>query len=204
MNVIFYLSAAIAIISTLMVITRANVMHALLYLIVSLLSVALVFYTLGAAFVAALEVIVYAGAIMVLFVFAIMLLNQGPQTIRQEKLWLRSTGWIGPSLLTFILLVELVIVLFGSNPTSTGQAVNPTQVGASLFSTYLLGVELVSVLLLASLVGAYHLGRPHRTVEESRREEVRAIRQEFMAGNVSAAEPNGKVAESTYEKEKER
>ena len=59
MNVVFYLSSALAIFATIMVITRLNVMHALLYLIVSLLSVAVIFYTLGAPFIAALEVIVY-------------------------------------------------------------------------------------------------------------------------------------------------
>ena len=72
-----YISGFVAIISTLMVITRTNAVHALLYLIVSLLSVALVFFLLGAPFVAALEVIIYAGAIMVLFIFVIMMLNVG-------------------------------------------------------------------------------------------------------------------------------
>ena len=63
-------------------------MHALLYLVVSLLSVALIFFMLGAPFAAALEVIVYAGAIMVLFVFVVMMLNLGPQTAAQERQWL--------------------------------------------------------------------------------------------------------------------
>ena len=77
MNLVFYISALVAVIATTMVITRLNAVHALLYLIVSLLSVALIFFVLGAPFVAALEVIVYAGAIMVLFVFVIMMLNLG-------------------------------------------------------------------------------------------------------------------------------
>ncbi|MDA8077503.1 MAG: NADH-quinone oxidoreductase subunit J, partial [Nitrospiraceae bacterium] len=64
MNGLFYISGCVAVIATFMVITRANAVHALLYLVVSLLAVAMVFVTLGAAFVAALEVIVYAGAIM--------------------------------------------------------------------------------------------------------------------------------------------
>ncbi len=70
MTAMFYIAGAVATVSSLAVITRLNVVHALLYLIVSLLSVAVMFLTLGAPFVAALEVIVYAGAIMVLFVFA--------------------------------------------------------------------------------------------------------------------------------------
>ena len=79
MNTVFYISAAVALASTVMVITRRKAVHALLYLIVSLLAVAVVFYALGAPFVAALEVLIYAGAIMVLFVFVIMLLNLGPE-----------------------------------------------------------------------------------------------------------------------------
>ena len=74
---VFYISAAIAIVSTFLAISRMNAIHALLNLIVSLLAVAVIFFTLGAPFVAALEVIVYAGAIMVVFVFVVMMLNAG-------------------------------------------------------------------------------------------------------------------------------
>ncbi len=160
MNVVFYVSAAVAIVSTILVITRSNAMHALLYLIVSLLAVALMFFALGAPFVAALEVIVYAGAIMVLFIFAIMLLNLGAQSTELEKTWLRSTAWGGPAILAFILLVELVTVLAsGQHGAGAATGVDPKQVGISMFGPYLVGVELASILLLASLVGAYHLGQ---------------------------------------------
>jgi NADH-quinone oxidoreductase subunit J len=160
MTAIFYIAAAIAVISTVLVITRTNAVHALLYLIVSLLSVALVFYTLGAPFVAVLEVIVYAGAIMVLFLFAIMILNLGPQASEQERQWLQPGIWRGPAILAAILAAEL-IYLFVAAPGSppAAAAVEPQQVGKALFGPYLLGVELSSFLLLAGLVGAYHLGR---------------------------------------------
>ena len=88
MNAVFYVSAVVAIAATCMVITQRRAVHALLYLILSLLAVALVFFTLGAPFVAALEVIIYAGAIMVLFVFVIMMLNLGRQAAEQERHWL--------------------------------------------------------------------------------------------------------------------
>lgn len=160
MNLVFFAASAVAIVATLMVITRLNAMHALLYLIVSLLAVALIFYTLGAPFVAALEVIVYAGAIMVLFVFVIMVLNLGPQSSDQEREWLQPRMWLGPALLAGALLVELIIVLAsGESPTAGGGA-DPQAVGMALYGPYLLGVELASMLLLAGLVGAYHLGRP--------------------------------------------
>src|SRR5512136_1643244 len=104
MNVVFYVSAAVAIVSTLLVITRLNAVHALLYLIVSLFAVALIFFTLGAPFVAALEIIIYAGAIMVLFVFVMMLLNLGQQATQQESQWLNARMWIGPALLSIVLI----------------------------------------------------------------------------------------------------
>lgn len=160
MNSAFYIAATLAIISTLMVITRKNVVHALLYLIVSLLSVAVVFFILGAPFVAALEVIIYAGAIMVLFVFVIMMLNLGPQTAAQEKQWLTPEIWIGPAVLTSVLAAELIFVLTRTQGRiSEVHVVAPKQVGIALLGPYVLGVELASMLLLAGLVGAYHLGR---------------------------------------------
>jgi NADH-quinone oxidoreductase subunit J len=162
----FYLSAVVAILSTMMVITRLNAVHALLYFIVSLLSVALIFFVLGAPFVAALEVIIYAGAIMVLFVFVVMLLNRGPQTVAEEREWLvppgtrAAGGWVGPAILAVILIGELVYVLNqGAAGTTGALAVDSRQVGIALFGPYLLGTELASMLLLAGLVGAYHLGR---------------------------------------------
>ncbi|HXR80916.1 MAG TPA: NADH-quinone oxidoreductase subunit J, partial [Saprospiraceae bacterium] len=71
----FYIASAIAVAATIMVITRHNLIHALLYLVVSFLAIAVVFYLIGAPFIAALEVIIYAGAIVVLIIFVIMMLN---------------------------------------------------------------------------------------------------------------------------------
>jgi len=160
MSVVFYLAAAVALISTFMVVTGLNAVHALLYLIVSLLSVALIFFILGAHFAAALEVIVYAGAIMVLFVFVIMMLNLGPLMVEQERQWVRPRAWIGPSILTGVLGAEFVWILSRGMSKACGLAeVTPKQVGIALFGPYLLGVEIASMLLLAGLVGAYHLGR---------------------------------------------
>jgi NADH-quinone oxidoreductase subunit J len=173
MNAVFYISAAVAVLATSLVITRSNAVHALLYLIVSLLAVAVIFFVLGAPFVAALEVIIYAGAIMVLFVFVIMMLNQGPQSAEQERAWMRPTAWIGPALLAAVLLGELVYVFSGAaSEAAGGESIGPAEVGTSLFTTYLLGVELASMLLLAGLVGAYHLGRrdrPRQTPERGAR-----------------------------------
>lgn len=185
---LFYLAGAVAIVATALVITRSNAVHALLYLIVSLLAIALVFYALGAAFAAALEVIIYAGAIMVLFVFVVMMLNLGPDAASQERAWMQPAAWAGPALLSTILAGELLYLMLSGQfhgtassaaaaasaarvGTLTGQpAIEPRQVGLLLFGPYLLAVELASMLLLAGLVAAYHLARQLPQPRAHRRE----------------------------------
>lgn len=175
MNIVFYVSAAVAIVATVAVITGRNAVHALLYFIVSLLAVALIFFALGAPFIAALEVIIYAGAIMVLFVFVMMMLNLGPQAVEQERQWLPSTAWVGAAILAIILVGELIYVFASQGGQPSGVSmVEPKQVGMALFGPYLLGVELASLLLLAGLVGAYHLGRRERPQETGYGRAVRA------------------------------
>src|SRR5271156_1839173 len=107
MITLFYLAGVVAIIATLLAITQRHAVHALLYLIVSLLAVAVVFYVLGAPFVAALEIMIYAGAIMVLFVFVVMMLNVAEHTMEVERAWLKPRNWAGPSALALLLLGEL-------------------------------------------------------------------------------------------------
>ncbi|WP_292999304.1 NADH-quinone oxidoreductase subunit J [Nevskia sp.] len=160
MEIAFYLSATVAVIATVFAITNTNPVHGLLYLIASLLAVAMVFFSIGAPFAGALEVIVYAGAILVLFVFVVMMLNLGQAAIDQERRWLTPKGWLGPGLLCGVLMVEMIRVL---SPTVGGgigaEAIEAKAVGIALFGPYLLVVELASMLLLAALVAAFHLGR---------------------------------------------
>src|SRR3984957_8297266 len=158
MELTFYIAGGVAVLSTLLMLTRLNVVHALLYLIVSLLGVAVVFYTLGAPFVAALEAIVYAGAIMVLFLFVVMMLNLGKHAADTEKLWLTPGIWTGPVLLAGVLIIEVVYLSRGNTADLVDGALGPKEVAIALFGPYVIGVELSSMLLLAGLVGAYHLG----------------------------------------------
>jgi NADH-quinone oxidoreductase subunit J len=165
MNIFFYIAAVVAIISTIMAISGRNAIHSLLYLILSLLAVSVIFYLLSAPFIAALEVIIYAGAIMVLFIFVTMMLNIGLER-EAEKKWLKPRMWIIPSILAAVLLINLIVAI-KSVPSvlQNEETILPKQVGISLFSTYLLGVEIAAILLMAGVIGAYHLGSQKKKVK---------------------------------------
>ena len=158
-TILFYISAAVALAATILAMTRTNAIHALIYLIVSLLAIAVIFFLIGAPFAAALEVVIYAGAIMVLFVFVIMMLNFGEEGDARERKWLAPRIWIGPATLSLILLIELVFLIGSVEGQVSKGVVSAKMVGMSLFGPYVLAVELASMLLLAGMVGAFHLGR---------------------------------------------
>ena len=162
----FYLLAVVAILASLRVITRTNPVHALLNMIVTLLALSGIFFALGAPFAGALEIIVYAGAIMVLFVFVVMMLNLGTQSTLEEESWLTSSAWAVPAGLAFIVGLTLFSLIGmkhgfeGMMPAFIGvEPVTAKMIGAKLFTEYLLLVEIAGFLLLAGLVAAYHLAK---------------------------------------------
>ena len=162
----FYLLAIVAILASLRVITRTNPVHALLNMIVTLLALSGIFFALGAPFAGALEIIVYAGAIMVLFVFVVMMLNLGTQSTLEEESWLSSSAWAVPTGLAFIVGLTLFSLIGmkhgfdGMMPAFIGvEPVTAKMIGAKLFTEYLLLVEIAGFLLLAGLVAAYHLAK---------------------------------------------
>lgn len=168
-NSLFYLAAGIAVIASLKVVTGNNTVHALLYLVVSLLAVAVCFYLMGAPFAAGLEVIVYAGAILVLFVFAILMFGLGQdETINAPK---NSSGinMFGAMLLAFALLVELVVIINNAEIQQSlhVKVISSKTVGIMLYGPYLLAVEIASFLLLAGLLAAYHYAKPDEQGSES-------------------------------------
>lgn len=165
MEATFYIAAGVAVLSTIMVITSYNMIHALVYLIVSFLAIAVVFFVLGAPFIAALEVIIYAGAIVVLVIFVIMMLNLRDETVMQERSWLTKRIFIFPAILSAILLAELIYVIVGTGSVQIeNTTIDSKAVGRSLYGPYVIGVELSGILLMSGIVGAYHLGRQKKKV----------------------------------------
>lgn len=180
MNIVFYIAALVAIVTTFMVITRKNAVHALLYMVVSLLAVAVIFFLLGAPYLAAFEVITYAGAILVLFIFVVMMLNLGKETEKQEAKWFSLKAWIGPGIFALILLAELVYV-FSSGIDWGGDltVISPQEVGIAMYGPYVLGVEMAAMLLMAGVIGAYHIGNEkqkeyHRFLKPKEEDELKS------------------------------
>lgn len=158
----FYALAAVAIFASLRVVTHANPVHAILAMMVLLLSIAGIMFIIGAPFAGALEIVVYAGAILVLFVFVIMMLNLGTVNERQEERWLDAKTWAVPTGLTVIIAVVLYTMIGANHEEAAvigGVSISAKMVGTALFSKYIMLVELAALLLLAALVAAYHLGK---------------------------------------------
>lgn len=153
--------AAFAIAFGVVVITARQPIHAALALVGTLLAVAVAYVTLDAHFLAAIQVIVYAGAVMVLFLFVIMLLNveRQPPTVRWQ--WLRPTAY-GVGLLSLVAVAVVTLSNRRTGPTEDQiaavlQGGSAERVGAVMFSDYLLAFHLVAVLLLTGIIGAVSL-----------------------------------------------
>jgi NADH-quinone oxidoreductase subunit J len=158
---IFLLTGAIILGSALMVVTTRNLLHAALWLVVTLFGVAVLYAILQANFLAVVQVVIYIGAIAILFIFAVMLtrrelMEKGRQT--------RSTWWI-PALLGLVILVGLVFLILSAPGVERTAAAMPAgldtvqALGTALVSpdAYVLPFEVASVLMLAALVGAVYV-----------------------------------------------
>ena len=157
-QIIFYILAATMVVATILAITEKHPVHAILFLVTSLFSMAVLFYLLMAPLVAAFEVILYAGAIMVLFLFVIMMLDLGHPEKGMSPHW---REWLPALVLTGISIGSLATVIItrhAATPPFT-HALAIREVAMRLFQEYGLAVELISLQLLFALVGALYLGR---------------------------------------------
>lgn len=171
LTLLFYAIALLIVASTAMAVTRRNMVHAVLYLVLSFFGTAMLFYLLGAPFLAALEVIIYAGAIMVLFLFLIMMIR-----VKEMPGMFFPVGQLLPAIFIsagFLVVSTMLLVGDGSGwaPLSTAQA-TPIAFGVYLFEVHWLAIEIASMLLLVALVGAYVLGRKVRRLAPERPEEA--------------------------------
>ena len=160
---IFYLLASLLVIASLLVVFLRNVVHCAMALVAALLLIAVLFITLHAAMVGILQVMVYAGAIMVLFLFVIMFLN--PTAMEQQR-----GIWWGFGTILAGLLAGVLIPLLGrddlpADPVAATELFgSPEMLARSLFNEFVLPFEIASVLLLVAIIGAVVLAkREHKT-----------------------------------------
>ena len=172
-TILFYVFGVVAVVSAILVISQRNVVHSAMFLAVTLLSVAGIFLTLHAEFLAGVQVIVYVGGILVLFVFVIMLIAlRGAEAERHF-----NRQWSVAVVTAAILVVEFAYVIYKGRGSfvlpslATAPAVlsvtgNSERVGAALYTTYLLPFEIASILLLVAIVGAVVLAKKKTVAED--------------------------------------
>ena len=157
---LFFLFAALALGSAINVLVQKHVLYSALSLIVMLASVSMLFVLLRADFLAVIQILVYTGAIMVLFIFVIMLLNVADEEEQADPLkWLKFVG-IPAGLFLLAMVSSVIWQLPGGvvgNPAST--LGSPSSVGMSMFTDYLLPFEATSLLILIAIIGAVVLAK---------------------------------------------
>ena len=162
-TIIFYTLALLILGSTAMAITRRNLIHAVIYLIFSFFGSAMLFYLFGAPFLAILEVIIYAGAIMVLFLFIVIMMKL---KTAEEQLF-PLIQWLPAAIFGLVYIgigIGLVIAEPGSKVMLKTAKADPSVFGLYIFQKHWLSIEIVSLLLLVALIGALLLGRRSKKI----------------------------------------
>ena len=174
-TLLFYVIAALIVIPAGIAVTQRNTVQAVLFLVIFFFTSAMLFYLLGAPLLAVFEVIIYAGAIMVVFLFAVMMMRLPPLKRPGFAVWKHvAFGVIG---ITY--LISLFLLTTGTNldprPMSAAM-VTPVKYGLYVFQRHWLAIEIISILLLIALIGALHLG-------------VGYGRKQALPENISANDP---------------
>ena len=158
---LFYILAIVTVIATILAITEKHPVHAIVYLVTSFFALAAIFYLLSAPLVAMFEIIIYAGAVMVLFLFVVMILDLGhPEKSERPGLF----HWLPAVFLTEIILLSLALMLsIPSSKPDSAPVVSVQDFALTLFSRYGVAVEIISMQLLFAVVGALYLGRRRKS-----------------------------------------
>ena len=169
-RIVFYIFAAIAVLASLGVVSQKNPMHSVMLLIVSFGALAGLYVLLDAPFTAVTQIIVYAGAIMVLFLFVVMLLNQHQEDdIEAMPVRLKGINLRAGVLLSLLLAIEVAwalsrigVTTFSTDPGAVASISSVARIGTALFTTHAFAFEVTSVLILVSMVGAVVIARRER------------------------------------------
>lgn len=154
---LFYILAVVTVIGTVLAITEKHPVHAIVYLVTSFFSLAVIFFLLAAPLIAMFEVIIYAGAVMVLFMFVIMMLDLGrPEEAKRPPL----KQWLIPLVLGGVILAAIALLATGhGGAPASSKGVSVRDFSLTLFRKYGVAIEIISMQLLFAVVGALYLGR---------------------------------------------
>jgi NADH-quinone oxidoreductase subunit J len=164
---VFYALAAVTLLSALLVVSLRRPIHNVVFMIITMIGIAGFFVLLRAEFIAMVQLIVYAGAVMVLFLFVIMLLNLDQMKTLSES---SEKTWIGIMLsgVVFFLLVKVSVGMALPVTQGPGEIGTTENIAKQIFTTYLLPFEVASILLLAAIIGTVILARRRRDEENDR------------------------------------
>ncbi|QJC31793.1 NADH-quinone oxidoreductase subunit J [Enterobacteriaceae endosymbiont of Donacia tomentosa] len=163
METIFYILGAISVISTILIIISINPIYTLLYFLITLITISSIFFILGNYFAGALEIIIYAGAIVILFMFVLMLLNYKNIELEEKKNFLKQPFVLISSIFfTLIFLINIIYMLkkaCSNNKYIINDFVTIQNIGINLFTKYRIIVELMSILLLSGIIITLNIGK---------------------------------------------
>ena len=151
-------AGSVALVCMALAVTRPNVVHALIWVVAGLISLAAGFFSLGAGFAGAVQILIYAGAIIAVFVFVVMTIDSGPQALARERVRLVQ-GWKLPLLVVAVVLAPVALGLPGGGLEGAPKPVPAQRLGVLLFGDWAVAVEVASAMLIAALLGARHLAR---------------------------------------------
>jgi NADH-quinone oxidoreductase subunit J len=179
-EILFWMLATVTVFSALMVVISKNPVYSVLWLIITFFSISGHYILLNAQFLAIVNIIVYAGAIMVLFLFVIMLMNLSKDTEPQKNKWLKLAGAVAGGCLLLVLVAALRHTDRNMAEVGTGDIGLIQNLGKVLFTEYIVPFELSSILFLSAMVGAVVIGK---------REERLPAKQVQRDGRPLAVEP---------------
>jgi NADH-quinone oxidoreductase subunit J len=183
-QILFWALSIIAIFSALMVVTSKNPVFSVIWLIITFFSISGHYILLNAQFLAIVNIIVYAGAIMVLFLFVIMLMNLSKDTEPQKNKWLKLAGAIAGGCLLLVLIAALRHPDARMVQMRTGDIGLIQNLGKILFKEYVVPFEISSILFLSAMVGAVVIGKRDQRSSPLSREDIEKVEAPKEAMNI--------------------
>jgi NADH-quinone oxidoreductase subunit J len=178
-QILFWALTVAALFSALMVITSKNPVFSVLWLIVTFFTISGHYLLLNAQFLAIVNIIVYAGAIMVLFLFVIMLMNLSRDTEPQKSKWMRMAGAIAGGCLLLVLVAALRNTEARMTEMGTGNIGLIQNLGKVLFTEYVVPFEIASILFLSAMIGSVVIGKKEKRVVEEEVLEAEVVKSEI-------------------------